>query len=158
MSPEREQELEELLAFLEFHEAHLRRKPSATPPEYALRAVVERIAREHGRSKALEGTRQAVNDVLETLSDLVPESVKVLDEALVAAGLVTLSALRRRHSSIYKRVLKRGSIKTETEYYLVNGLLAAQASGLSSEERVRFQAMLDEHAGNRSLNTDTHRQ
>jgi hypothetical protein len=147
MSPEREQELQELLAFLEFHDEHLRRKPSGTSPEFTLRAVVERIALEHGRSKALEGTRQAVNDVLEELSDLVPESVRILDEALVAAGLVTLSALRRRHSSSYKRVLKRGSIKTEAEYYLVNGLVVDQASGLSSDERARLQTMLDEHVG-----------
>jgi predicted transcriptional regulator len=146
-SPEREQELEELLAFLEFHQEHLRRKPSGPPPAFTLRATVERIAGEHGRSKALEGTRQAVNDVLEELSDLTRESVKVVDEALVAAGLVTLSSLRRRYSASYKRLLKRGSIKTETEYYLVNGLVVDQTSGLSPEERESFQRMLEKYEG-----------
>lgn len=147
MSPEREQELDELLAFLEFHQEHLRRRPSGPPPEFTLRATVERIAEQYGRSKALEGTKQAVNDVLEDLSDLAPEGLKVVDEALVAAGLVTLSALRRRYAASYRRVLKRGCIKTETEYYLVNGLVVDQASGISADEREKLQAMVSAYEG-----------
>lgn len=142
MSPEREQELEELLAFLEFHQEHLRRRPTDPSPEFTLRGMVERIAGEYGRSKALEGTRQAVSDVLEELADLTPQSVKVVDEALATAGLVTLSALRRRYAASYRRVLKRGSIKTETEHYLVNGLVVDQASGISADEREKLEAMV----------------
>ena len=147
MSPEREWELEQLLAFLEFYQEHLRKKPSGPTPDRTLRATVERIAGEYGRSKALEGTRQAVNDVLEELADLALESVKVVDEALVAAGLVTLSALRRRYAASYRRVLERGSIKTETEYYLVNGLVVDQASGVSADEREKLKAMVSAYEG-----------
>lgn len=61
MSSEREREFEELLAFFEFYLEHLARDPVAPSQEFNLRSVSDRIAQEHGRSKALEGTRQAVN-------------------------------------------------------------------------------------------------
>lgn len=147
MPAEREQEFEELLRFLEFHSEHLRRNPVAPPTGLTLRTVVESIAKEHGRSKALEGTRQAVNDALEELADLTPDNVAVVDEALGAAGLVSLSELRRRYSSTYQRILRRGSIKTETEYYLVNGLVVDLASNLTAAERERLQVMVRAYEG-----------
>jgi hypothetical protein len=147
MSAEREQELEELLGFLEFHSEHLRRKPTAPPAGLTLRTVVERIAQEHGRSKALEGVRQAVNDALEELAGISPETVRVVDEALGAAGLVSLSELRRRYSSTYQRILRRGSIKTETEYHLVNGLVIDLTSNLTPSERETLQAMVSAYEG-----------
>lgn len=72
--------------------------------------------------------------------------MKQVDKTLAAAGLVTLSELRRRYSSSYQRILKRRSIKTDTEYYLVNGLVVDLASSLSVEERERLQAMIDAYA------------
>lgn len=70
MAPDREREFEELLAFLDFHHERFRKQPSTSPLQLTLRAIVEGIANEYGRSKALQGTKQAVNDVLEELSQL----------------------------------------------------------------------------------------
>lgn len=149
MSPEREKEFEELLAFLDFYFENLKRPtlPVSIRNLPTLRAEAERIAREHGRSKALVGTRQAVNDVAEELSDLAPESVELLDQALRGAGLLTLSEVRRRYSALYRRILKRGHIKTDTEYYLVNGVVVDQTSALEPEERDRLQAMISAYEG-----------
>ncbi len=144
MSPEREKEFEQLLAFLDLHfEVFVKPKlPAASVEKPTLRMEVERISREYGRSKALQGTRQAVNDVVEDLSGLNAEGVKLLDEALQSAGVLTLSEVRRRYSAAYQRILRRGKIRTETEYYLVNGLVVDQTSALTPEERQNLQGMI----------------
>jgi hypothetical protein len=147
LSTEREQEFEELLAFLEFHMEHLRRHRVAPPTGLTVRSVSEQIAGEHGRSKALEGARQAVNDAIEELAHLKPENVTIVDEALRAAGLVTLSELRRRYSSTFRRIVNRGSIKTQTEYHLANGLVVDLASNLTPSERQQLQTMIDAYEG-----------
>jgi hypothetical protein len=149
MSPEREKEFEELLAFLDFYFENIKRPtlPASIRNLPMLRAEAERIAREHGRSRASVGTRQAVNDVVEDLSHLTPESLELLDQALREAGVLTLSEVRRRYSALYQRILRRGKIKTDTEYYLVNGLVVDQTSALTSDERDRLQGMISAYEG-----------
>jgi hypothetical protein len=141
MSPEREKEYAELLAFLDFHTKHLLKNPPAGG--FDLVAEAKRIADQYGKSKGLVGLRQAVNDVIEEFSDRTPDSVKLIDEALGAAGLRTLSELRREYGATYKKILRRGSIKTETEYYLVNGFVVDLASDVSPKERKLLQEMLE---------------
>lgn len=140
MSPEREKEYAELLAFLDFHSKHLLKNPPAGG--FDLVAEAKRIADQYGKSKGLEGLRQAVNDVIEELSDLTPDSIKLVDEALRASGLRTLSELRREYGATYRKILRRGSIKTETEYYLVNGFVVDLASDVPSSERKLLQEMV----------------
>ena len=140
ISPEREAEFAELLAFLDFYFKYVK-KPEVTSG-LDIQAEAERIAKVYGRSKALEGARQAVNDVIEDLGDLKPEGVEILDDALQAAGIRTFSELRRAYGRAYKKILKRGSIRSETEFYLVNGLVVDLASDLPTSERVLLQQML----------------
>lgn len=141
MSPEREKEYEELLAFLDFHSKHLvKRHPTGG---FDLITEAKRIAEKYGMSKGLEGLRQAVNDVLEELSDLTPESVMLVNEALRGASLRTLSELRRKYDATYRNVLRRGSIKTEMEYYLVNEFVVNLTSDIPSEERKILQEMVE---------------
>jgi KaiC/GvpD/RAD55 family RecA-like ATPase len=89
--------------------------------------------------------RQAVNDVLEEFSDLTPESVGLVDEALRIAGRATLSELRRKYSATYKRILNRGIINSETDYYMINAIVTNLASGISAEERELLEEMLDRY-------------
>ena len=140
LSPEREAEYAEMLAVLDFYFKYVK-KPEATSG-LDIRAEAERIAKAYGRSKALEGARQAVNDVIEDLGDLKPEGVKILDDALRSAGIRTFSELRRAYGRAYKKILKRGSIWSETEYYLVSGLVVDLASDIPPSERVLLQQML----------------
>jgi hypothetical protein len=58
-----------------------------------------------------------------------------LDLQLRERGLVTLSELRRRFSGDYARILRRGKISNETQYYLVMGILNDNAFGISTQER-----------------------
>ncbi len=146
MAPEREKEFAELLAFVEFYCEQLRPElmPHKTQGSLSLRGEAQRIAQEYRRSKALVGTRQAANDIIEDLSRLRPEGVSFVDEALRQAGIITLSEVRRRYSSQFQRILRRGAIKSETEYYLINGLVCDQSSSLTENERNALAQMLSE--------------
>lgn len=141
MSPEREREYEDLFAFLDFYQANLHKVRLVQTTSFAAEAA--RIVETYGKSKALEGLRQAVNDVIEELRDLTQESVAIVDNALRASGVRTLSDVRKSYSASYKKILRRGLIKTETEYYLVNGIVVDMASGATDEERATLQSMLD---------------
>ena len=141
MSPQREEEFEQLLAFVSFYMTHVKAVDPASPINLA--NVVSQIAEKYGRSKALEGLRQAANDLLEDFSHVSVDGVVALDEALRSQGIVTLSALRRRYASSLKRVLRRGAIQTETEYYMINAIVIDLASGVEHVERSELQRLLD---------------
>jgi hypothetical protein len=145
LSAEREREFEQLLAFVEFY---CEVAPHAQVPEgMNLRSVAEKIALEHGKSRALQGTRQAVNDIIQELSDVDIETVQAFDGALRAQGIPTLSELRQRYSSAYRAILRRNRIKTETEYYLVKELVDDLASTIPEEERLKCTDMLERYEG-----------
>jgi hypothetical protein len=97
--------------------------------------VLIKIAEKFGKSKALEGLRQAINDTIEDTQELDGESVRMIDKTLASHGIVTLSYLRKRYWSKYKRILSQKIIKNDTEYYLANGLLSDLTIDLRSDER-----------------------
>ncbi len=54
-----------------------------------------------------------------------------------------MSEIARRYSSSYKRIIKRGHVRNETEYYVVNGILIDQGNAISDEERAHLQKLID---------------
>jgi hypothetical protein len=134
MSAEREREYVELHAFLDYYSTHVLEIDPTNPIHPT--NVGKRIVAEYGRSTALEGLKQAVNDTVEHLNDKSAEFVQCMDEKLREQGIVTFSEVRRRYSSSFKRILKRGKLKTETEYYIIAGVLADCSSLASDDERV----------------------
>jgi hypothetical protein len=140
MSPEREREYSELHAYLDFYSTHV----SGVDPNDPIhpKNVGIRIVAEYGRLKALDGLKQAVNDTIEELSDQTPEYVQKLDAALRQEGLLTFSEIRRRYASSYKRIVKRGMIRTKTEYYLIAGVLADYSSLVTEDERVLLESLI----------------
>lgn len=143
LSSDREREFQELLAFVSFYMTHV---SGVTPTStLSIETVCAGIIEQHGKSKALEGLRQAANDVIEELSGKRAAGVAALDEALRASGLITASEVRRRYASSYKRITKRGTIRNDTEYYLINGIAVDLASAISDEERVTLQRLLDRY-------------
>ena len=143
LSPDREREFQELLAFVSFYMTHV---SGVTPtPTFSIETVCAGIIEQHGKSKALEGLRQAANDVIEELNGKRAAGVAALDEALHASGLITASEVRRRYASSYKRITKRGTIRNDTEYYLINGIVVDLASAISDEERATLQRLLDRY-------------
>jgi hypothetical protein len=140
MSPEREREYAELHAYLDFYSTHVSGIDPADPVHPT--NVGKQIVAEYGRSKALDGLKQAVTDIVEALSGKSPEYIERLDAALRASGIITFSEVRRRYASSYKRILKRGKIKTETEYYLVAGVLADASCLATEEERTLLEQLV----------------
>ncbi len=78
-------------------------------------ATLKRIAEEHGRSKVLEGLRQAANDTVQSLENKAGVA-QALDSALRGNGLIGFYEIARRYGSAFRKILKRGRVKNETEY------------------------------------------
>jgi hypothetical protein len=146
MSAEREREFVELHAFLDFYATHVTGIDPTNPIHPT--NVGKRIVEKYGRSKALDGLKQAVNDTVEDLSGKPIEYVQRLDEELRGRGIVTVSEVRRRYSSSFKRILKRGKIKTETEYYLIAGVLSDLSSIACDEERLVLDQLVAQYEQN----------
>lgn len=138
-SPEREREYNELHAYIDFYSTYVQ-EIDPNSPVHPIN-VCKQIVKEHGYSIALEGLRQAANDTVEDLMHQPVEYIKRLDTAPHQNGLLTFSEIRRRYSSSYKKVLKRGNIKNKTEYYIVAGILADIESGVSEEERIFIEQL-----------------
>ncbi|WP_404790778.1 hypothetical protein [Altericista sp. CCNU0014] len=140
MSQELEREYSELHAYLDFYSTHV----SGIDPNDPIHPtnVGIRIVAEYGRSKALDSLKQAVNDTVEELIDRPPEYVQKLDAALREEGLLTFSEIWRRYASSYKRTVKRGIIRTETEYYLVTGVLADYSSLVTEDECALLESLV----------------
>ena len=146
MSPEKQKEFEELYLFIEYYSTHylnIDRENRAHPSN-----CLDEAVKKTGKSKALQGLKQAVNDSIEDTADFDLEALKLFDSELSSKGIITLSALQQRYSSKYKRILKRGIIKNETEYYLVNGLLCDLDNGLPTEENAKLSKMIEEFEKN----------
>ncbi|MGB3868647.1 MAG: hypothetical protein WA937_04200 [Flavobacteriales bacterium] len=147
MSPEREREYAELHSYLDYYFTHV----SCIDPTNPIHPtnVGKYILKEYGRSKAFAGLKQAVNDTVEDLSDKPIQYIQRLDAALRERGIITFSEIRRRYASSYKRILKRGKIKSETEYYIIAGVLADIPSSATDEERKmlgQLVAQYEQHA------------
>ncbi len=139
------------MAFICFYLENIKAPGSGDSATF-LKAFDE-ISEAHGKGGALKGLRQAANDVLQDLSDMKPELLSTIDLAARSAGVVTLSELRRRYSRKYKSILRRGSLRSETEYYLVKGVVDDSLHGGGEAEIDRLQSMLSafESAPNSSL-------
>jgi hypothetical protein len=107
--------------FLSFYaERHLNLE--GLPPEKQPIASLEALEKQDMK-KALSGLRQAINDCVEMSLHFDHAEVTKPDSQLRSSGIITLSELRRRYSKGYAKILKRGQIKNETEYYLVRNVL-----------------------------------
>ncbi len=79
----------------------------------------------------------AINDLLEMTHDWSDGKVQELDSALCFNGLPSLTEMRIRFSKTLRRVVARGSIKNDVEYYAV--LIAAD---LTDSEQSDLSALL----------------
>ena len=93
-------------------------------------------------SRAKKGLLLAVQDLVESTTSWSAERVAKADQRLVSAGSFSLSELRRRYSQKYLNVLKRGSIRTEAEYYLLKGIADGTAIEPGATELDKILQML----------------
>jgi hypothetical protein len=132
MNPEREKEYIELDKFTEYYATYVLNIPR--DKTYHPSEELIRITNEYGKSKALEGLKQATNDTIEDTSDWNIEKVKRIDSILRENGIIILSELRIKYWSKYKKILKNGKIKNDTEYYIIKAVLCDSPININSEE------------------------
>jgi predicted ATPase len=120
MQKEAELEYAKMKDFLSFYaERYL--KAEGLPPDKQPIASLEAL--EKSMKMAFDGLRQAINDCVEMSLHFDHAEVAKLDSELRSRGIVTLSELRRQYSKSYKKIMKRGQITNEAEYYLVRNVL-----------------------------------
>jgi len=139
MTPEREREYNELLAYVGLFATVVWQIDPASEmhPANVIKGIVQQV----GKPKALVGLRQAANDTIEEASNWTMEARAIADEGFRAAGVSTVSEIGRRYSASYKRIVKRGFIKSDTEYYVINAVLVDQGNLISDDERTFLQRL-----------------
>jgi len=108
-------------------------------------AVLEAMEKRSPRI-ALQGLRQAINDCVEGSWHFDPAKVATLDVELINRGIITLSEIRRRYSRGYTKVLKRGRIRNDTEFYLLKNVIN-DPTEKSPEERELLAKLLSDYEG-----------
>jgi hypothetical protein len=128
-----EHEYEELKAFFV---AWFEEFPPATSlPSWGHPVAMLKVTEESSRSRARLGLGMAINDILEESWSFPPAKVAEVDAKFSARHILPLSELRRRYSRQFRGILKRGKIRTETEYYLGQGILASFTAEATESER-----------------------
>jgi len=129
------QDYEKLKQFVNlFYEWHMK-LPSSKPESHPLVALTR--LEETSPTKARIGLEMAANDIIERSVDWSPEQVNRIDTQLAEEGALMLSEVRSKYSKRQQRVLKRGTILNETEYFLIKGIL----DGMSCDDTTGYRKM-----------------
>jgi hypothetical protein len=70
-------------------------------------------------ANARKGLAMAIGDLVDFTSDWMTERATVLDADLRAKGLPTLAEIRAVFSRDIQRIVRRGQIRNEVEYYAI---------------------------------------
>jgi hypothetical protein len=131
MSMENEREFDELASYVGFYATNVWNVPYDVPTHPSRFLIQGKFT----KSQLLVGLRQAANDTVDDSARYSPEQVAKFDRQCVTANVLTLSEVRRRYSRQYKAILKKQRITTETDYYLVVGILCDTTNSVNAEER-----------------------
>ncbi|MDP1956271.1 MAG: hypothetical protein Q8K71_17550 [Polaromonas sp.] len=112
-----------------------------TKPEHHPLAVMAGFEKT-SPSNARRGLLITINDMVEDTADWTPEAVAEADAKFASAGTFTLSEVRRRYSKKYLQILKRGVIRSETEYYLVKGIADGGSIEAGATEGQQIEALM----------------
>lgn len=135
------EEYEKLKSFMALYDDWYVEGSWKKPENHPLK-VMQEIENKYSLSQAKRGLQMAINDIVEDTSGWRPERVAQADVRLAEAGTYTLSEVRRRYSKKYLQILKRGTIRNETEYYLLKGILDGGGIEPGATEADQIQAML----------------
>jgi hypothetical protein len=133
-------EYERLKKFMGLFYDWFQAKPNHPPEIHPL--VVAKGFEQKSCAQAKRGLAMAINDILEMSSDWSPEHVAAADKRFLEHGAPTLSELRSKYSKKYVQLLKRGSIRTEVEYYFLKGIVDGDSIERGAGEREHIDAML----------------
>ena len=143
MSEEKLREYGELKRFFEVWETQLFPNQffAADHPHHPVNALAS-IEQRFGRSRALSGLKQAINDNLESVEDYRPEQIARIDEALHQAGAPTLTQLVVRQSKAFRAILRRGKIRNDAEFYMVSAVLSDTSTDRPDAEIATLGSMV----------------
>jgi hypothetical protein len=122
-------------------------------PEHHPLLELARIQKEHGLANAKRGLMMGINDMIEKTADWRPDQVAEANAKFSAAGTFTLSEIRQRYSKKYLQILKRGVIRSETDYYLLKGVLDGGGIEAGATESAQIQKILNEFESKIMQNT-----
>ena len=107
-------------------------------------AAARASAESRGRHLSHTSVRMALQDLIEMSRDLNTEQLSQADARLAARGLPTVSAMRLKVWRTIPKVLKRGQIRNDLEYYLlVERLNDVDSHELVPEDRLRLETMIE---------------
>lgn len=107
-------------------------------------AVLENFEKE-SMTKAKKGLSITISDTLEMTESWPLDAVREFDRILAENGAATLTELRVKHSKKYRKILKKGAIRSEVEYYLIKGIMDGMQEHVPEEELPLLDAMLVEY-------------
>lgn len=90
-------------------------------------AVLDRMAVKTP-AKARSGLGMAIGDVLEITSDWPASDIATCDRELSQLDLPTLSELQARFSKLVQRIVRRGRIKSDEEFYALRNMVEQQGA------------------------------
>ena len=113
-------------------------------PKGDLVSALEAMEKDSPR-RAADALMMMINDCLEMSSDWRGEEVRAFDAELESKNIITLTTLRRQYSKQYARVLKRGKINSEGEYYLLKGMLDGGSADMVPNEIATLTQLLTDY-------------
>ncbi|WP_363828005.1 hypothetical protein [Sphingobium sp. LMC3-1-1.1] len=99
-------------------------------PEIHPIAVLDLMAAK-SPAKARSGLGMAIGDMVEYTDDWAAPDVAKCNSELSEKGLPTLTEVRARFSKVVQRVVRRGRIKTDDEFYALRN--AVEQQGINAE-------------------------
>lgn len=130
--------------FYEWFKAKPHHRPESHP------SVVLDGLEKKSPSQAKRGLKMAINDCVEDSSEWSPEVVALVDKRFLLNSSPSLSEVRAKYSRNYLNALKRGSIKSLQEYYLVKGVLDGGGLEPGAGEAEKLTAMLMDYENHMS--------
>jgi len=141
ISPDTYQSYKAFMAF--FFDKYFDSLPSLAPEDHPL-AVLNSIEKT-SLSNARKGLEMAINDCVEKSADWSAEKVAAADAELQSQGLISLTEVRQSFSKKYLRVLKRGSIQSEQEFYLIKSIVDGGSLKVGPIEWTQLTTMLEQY-------------
>ncbi|MGN6091864.1 MAG: hypothetical protein ACTHOL_05895 [Luteibacter jiangsuensis] len=108
--------------------------------------VLGRMEKE-SRTLAAKGLRLGISDAISQLRDERPETIAALSAKLEEAGAPSIEMIRAYLSKKWAAIVKRGSIETDEQFYLVRELV--DDPGLTTMHRDRLNHMLEVYEAKR---------
>lgn len=139
LTPEQYQELKRFLDFFSNRYFGLKNDISEKNKLLAALDEMEKTA----PARAALGLAMMINDCIEMASGWSLEKISDIDAELKSSGIITLTELRRQYSTQYAKVVKRGCINNEEEYYLLKGVLDGGALEMTTSEQETLTKILD---------------